>query len=81
MERFTNYVQDSTLRIMLMDTDSLKIIRSLVASDMFDGEIRKTTCQSIYDYYDKYKHSPTEEFIDFFFSKSPRYLKPQSDKK
>tara|TARA_B100001964_G_scaffold244951_1_gene329049 strand:+ start:3203 stop:4528 length:1326 start_codon:yes stop_codon:yes gene_type:complete len=70
MERFTNYVQDSTLRIMLMDTDSLKIIRSLVASDMFDGEIRKTTCQSIYDYYDKYKHSPTEEFIDFFFSKS-----------
>ena len=70
MEKFTNYIQDSTLRIMLVDSDSLKVIRTLVSADIFDGEIRKTVCRSIYDYYDRYSHSPTEEFIDCFFSDS-----------
>ena len=68
MEKFTNYIQDSTLRIMLVDSDSLKVIRTLVSADIFDGEIRKTVCRSIYEYYDSYNHSPTEEFIDCFFS-------------
>ena len=70
MEKFTNYVQDSTLRLMLLDNDALKVIRTLVTTDLFDGTIRQDVCSSIYSFYDKYHKSPTEEFVDYFFSKT-----------
>jgi hypothetical protein len=53
-----------------MDSNSLKIVRTLVSPDMFDGSIRNEVCTSIYSYYDKYGKSPVEEFQDHFFSKS-----------
>lgn len=86
--KFSGYLLDSIINLMVFDSDFLKRSFSLFKPDVFDGE-RRTVAELCYDYFQKYGSCPGEYIVDVaesFLSRKPtqrslllRYLERVSD--
>jgi len=65
LEKTTEYIQDSIIKLLLQDKNFLILCRTNISTDLFDGRIRKDLCSMIYSYYDEFSDSPKDDFRDY----------------
>ena len=67
-QELTVYLQDGLLKLLIEDTEFLKIGRSILPSEILPNEMARTICRACYKFLDEFGSAPKADFQDYFFT-------------